>query len=412
MPLLNTRHRYGRVAQCLHWLTAALILSMLALGLWMTGLPATDQAEVSRTVFFYSLHKTLGIATLVVVLVRIGWAIGSAHPGLLNADRRLEAFAAAAVHWILYGAILLMPLSGWIQHAAHAGSAPIWWPPGLDLGQALPLVPRSTAVSHLFGALHEVLAWTIVGAIALHVAGALKHALVDRDDTLRRMLPVGRPATAVPPAAQPSAAGPFAAAALLFVAVFGVAAWLAGTGDPEARPAMAGGDAAQAGNWSVDSQASRLGIEVQLMGSTVSGAFESWTAAIRFDPEDLAGSRVSVDIDAASLRLGDVSEQAADAAYLDVASHPLARFEASSFRQLGPTDYEASGSLTLRGVTAPVTLPFDLQIDGDTATMSGRTQVDRLAFGIGAEAMPGEDTLGFPVDVVVELRATRKVAGQ
>lgn len=411
MPLLNSITTYGRIAQCLHWLTAALILSMLALGLWMTDLPTDDQAEVARAVFYYSLHKTLGIATLVVVLLRIGWAIVSVHPGLLNADRRMEAFAAAAVHWVLYGAILLMPLSGWGQHAALAGAAPIWWPAALDLGQGLPLIPVSVTLSQAFGIVHEALSWLIIGAVALHVAGALKHAVIDRDDTLRRMLPLGRAPTTVPPAAQPARPGPFAAAALLFVIVIGLSVGLGLYDSPTPRAAAPGTAAPAAGNWTVDPQTSRLGIEVQLMGSAVTGTFDSWTAAIVFDPQDLAGSRVSVTIDTASLRLGDVSEQAANPPYLDVASHPSARFEAAAFRQTGDATYEASGSLTLRGATAPVTLPFELRIDGDAAVMTGQAQLDRRVFGVGAEAMPGEDTLGFPVGVTVELNARRSPAG-
>ncbi|MFC3229532.1 cytochrome b/b6 domain-containing protein [Marinibaculum pumilum] len=420
MSILNTRDTYGRVAQCLHWLTAALILTLLALGLWMEDLPRETAAEVDRVVFYYGLHKVIGIATLAVVLVRIGWAIANPHPGLLNAGRRLEAFAASAIHWVLYGAILLMPVSGWLYHASHAGSAPILWPPGLDLGQGLPLVPKSHELSRFFGELHAALAWVIIAAIVLHVGGALKHAVIDRDETLRRMLPFARPPQAEPPAAQPRRLPPLAAAGLLFVVILAFAGWSASSTAPQdaggAQLAAADGtaadgnaaDGAPAGNWIVDPQASSLSILVQLMGSSVGGAFGSWEADIRFDPDDLPGSRVVVTIDTASLTLGDVSEQATGPAYLDSAGHPTARFEATTFRRLAEGRYEAVGDLTLRGVTAPVTLPFDLAIDGDTARMNGRTRLDRLTFAVGAEAMPDDDTLGFPVDIVVEVTATRR----
>ena len=167
-------------------------------------------------------------------------------------------------------------------------------------------------------------------------------------------------------------------------------------------------DGAPAGNWIVDPQASSLSILVQLMGSSVGGAFGSWDADIRFDPDDLPGSRVVVTIDTASLTLGDVSEQATGPAYLDSAGHPTARFEADTIRPLAEGRYEAVGELTLRGVTAPVTLPFELAIDGDTARMNGRTRLDRTTFAVGAEAMPDDDTLGFPVDIVVEVTASRR----
>lgn len=435
MSLYNTPTSYGRIAQWLHWSVAVLILFLLALGLWMDSLPTTTQEEVARAAFLYSLHKTLGILTLLLVLLRIAWALVSVRPGLLNADRRLEAFAAVAIHWLLYGAILLMPLSGWLYHAAASGGAPIWWPFGLELGQGLPLVPKDRAVARFFGTLHWALSWVIIVAVALHVLGALKHALIDRDGTLSRMLPWGR-ATAVPPARQPSHVLPALAAILLLAAVIAVAAAMASDGyrPPAQAPAPAAssgatspdagspapavqaagsGPAIPAGGapaWIVDAGSSRLAIEVQLMGSAVAGSFAGWSADIRFDPEDLPASAVEVQVDIGSLSLGDVGEQALSPAYLDVAGHPTARFAATSFRRTGDGQYEAEGELTLRGRTAPVTLPFALVIEGEHARVRGRTRVDRLAFGVGAEAMPGDDTLGFPVEILVELSATRAAA--
>lgn len=409
MILRNTPATYGLVAQCLHWLVAALIALLLALGFWMTRLPLGDEAEVQRVVFFYSLHKTIGIATFVFVLLRLVWAAISVRPRPLNADRPLEAFAAASVHWLLYAAILLMPLSGWLHHAAHSATAPIWWPPGLSLGQELPLIPKSDSLSHLFGMVHQSLAWLILGILALHVGGALKHALIDRDGTLARMLPFVRPPAPAQAAAtrEGSHRAPFLAAMAVLTATLALAVALAlAEGMEGGGPWQAAGPAGP-GGWTVDHEESRLAIAVGLMGSRVSGRFERWDADIVFDPDATEGNRVEVRIDTASLRLGDVTEQARGPAYLDAEQFPEARFVAERFEHEGGTAWLALGRLSLRGQEAAVTLPFDLRIEGDHATMSGQVSLDRMTFGIGSEAMPGEDSLAFMVDVSVTLAARR-----
>ena len=113
--LLNTRERYGLVAQLLHWVTAAMVLTMLLLGIYMQQLPAAAAGEATTKYWWYSLHKTLGLATFLVAVVRIAWATVQPKPALLNADRKLETFAAVSVHWLLYSAIVVMPVTGWLH---------------------------------------------------------------------------------------------------------------------------------------------------------------------------------------------------------------------------------------------------------------------------------------------------------
>ena len=185
MPLTNTHSRYGGVTKFFHWVTALLILTLIALGVFAEDLPYDTDAELTRKAWFFSLHKTLGVLAFFVALARILWALIQPRPGLLNADKKLESFLAECVHWLLYGALVILPLSGWIGHAAASGFAPIWWP----FGQNLPMVPKSKAVEHLFATIHVLSGQILIGTILLHFAGALKHHYIDRDSTLRRMLP-------------------------------------------------------------------------------------------------------------------------------------------------------------------------------------------------------------------------------
>ncbi|MEC8575106.1 MAG: cytochrome b/b6 domain-containing protein, partial [Pseudomonadota bacterium] len=144
-----------------------------------------DQAVISRAVLLFSLHKTLGLALFATALLRILWALRQPKPAPLHPDRKAEVLAAEVVHWLLYGSLVLAPLSGWIHHAATTGYAPIWWP----FGQDLLFVPKSQAVADVFGGLHWLFVWTLAAALGLHIAGALKHQVIDKDATLARMLP-------------------------------------------------------------------------------------------------------------------------------------------------------------------------------------------------------------------------------
>jgi polyisoprenoid-binding protein YceI len=147
-----------------------------------------------------------------------------------------------------------------------------------------------------------------------------------------------------------------------------------------------------------------LSFAVKQMGSQLPGQFGLWSADIQFDEATKTG-QVTVTIDIASLTIGSVSDQAKGPQFFDAASHPTATFTAA-ITPNGP-DYTAAGTLTLHGITAPVTLPFTMTIAGDTATMQGTTTLDRRTFKIG-DAYPDESSVGFMAEVTVALTATRK----
>ena len=147
---LNTATSYGSVARVLHWLTALLILTEIPLGLIANRLPVSNDVELARAAQYFSLHKTVGVTIFAVALVRIAWALCQPRPAALHPERSIATFAASAVHWSLYLALVLVPLTGWISHAASTGFAPIWAP----IGQTLPFVPKSEGVAQIVGSLH------------------------------------------------------------------------------------------------------------------------------------------------------------------------------------------------------------------------------------------------------------------
>lgn len=393
MPASNTTSSYGSVARTLHWLTALLILTAIPLGLIANDM-AADAANIAQKTQLFSIHKTLGIAAFLVGLSRILWALSQTHPAPLHPERRAETWAAAFVHWSLYIAMMALPLTGWIEHAALDGFAPILWP----FGQDLPFVAKSEATAALFATLHEIFGKVLMISIALHILGALKHHFIDRDATLRRMT---RGSAVATPAAAPRSFTPLIAALAIYASGAGLTYAMLPT-VPETTTAAA--PAATGGNWQV-SQGS-LGFSVKQMGAAVDGSFATWTAEIEFDETVTEGEagRVTAVIDLGSVNLGSITDQVKSADILDVTKHPSAVFAAQILRK--GDAYSAEGTLTLHGVEKPLTLPFTLQITGDIAEMQGETGFDRRDFGIGA-GYKDESTVGFPVTIKIALTAKR-----
>lgn len=405
--LTNTESRYGGVTKGFHWLTALLILALIPLGIIAenlahaieSGARAPDQALVDRAVLLFSIHKTLGVAVFFVSLLRILWALSQPRPGLLNGDKPLESFAASTVHWLLYGSLVLVPLSGWVHHAATTGFAPIWWP----FGQSLPFVPKDEGWAETAGTLHTVLGWVLMGALALHVAGALKHHLIDGDATLRRMLP--GPARSIATARQPGHLAPLIGALAIWAAVLGSATAAGWVSLGVQRAAISTSLAAEGGNWQVQEGALRL--TVVQGGADVTGSFADWSAQIQYaDTPDATGrhGEVAVDIRTGTLSLGSVTSQATGPGYLDSAAHPLAEFRADIVRRAA--GLVAVGELSIREISVPVEMPFDLTIEGDSAQASGTLRVDRRDFNMGMD-VTDESSLAFGVEISFEVTAQR-----
>ena len=412
MQFKNTPQAYGSVTKSIHWLMFLMIVTVIPVGVIATDLaqeirdPAivSSTEDFSRAYLLFSLHKTLGIAIFLVALARILWALVQPRPGLLNPERRVEAFAAHMVHWLLYGSLLLVPLLGWMTHAATTGFAPIRWP----FGQSLPFVPKDPGLAITLAGIHVVLGRVMVLAIVLHVAGALKHAILDRDATLRRMLP-GR-ADAPPPPEQRHGIAPLLAAIGLWLAALGlgvgvgtIAPWVPTetTASQAPQPARTG----PASEWLVQDGA--LTISITQLGNRVQGQFATWSATIAFSDGPGPGvlGKVDVVIDIASLTLGSVGKQAMGPDFLDADFFPEASFSGEITRT--ETGYVATGPLTIRDTTMVVELPFDLTLEGDIATMEGRLSLNRLDYGIGA-GMADDASLGWLVDVAVSLTAQRQ----
>ena len=179
-------NRYTRVAVALHWAIAACILFNLVTGFFMEGLKGPAKHIV------VSLHASSGLTVLALSLVRIVWRLTHRPPPLDAHLSRLEKLLAEGVHGLLYVLMLAVPLAGWAISSAStrkgAGAA-LWllMPlPKIGLLDALPMAQKVAAHDSAVSA-HQAGAWILLGLLAAHVAGALKHQFIDRQPQFARM---------------------------------------------------------------------------------------------------------------------------------------------------------------------------------------------------------------------------------
>lgn len=175
MRLTDNADGYGAVTRWLHWGTAVLIGLMLLLG-WGGEAVPEDMEE-----WLMSVHVSLGIAVLALAGLRIGWRL--VNPSRPRSGTAMESRVAHWVQWLLLALLLALPVSGWLIVSAN-GFAPGFF----GLFSLPPLVGQSEWLHEVGEEIHELLPWVLVGVLALHVAGALKHHLIDADGTLKRML--------------------------------------------------------------------------------------------------------------------------------------------------------------------------------------------------------------------------------
>lgn len=172
-----------------------------------------------------------------------------------------------------------------------------------------------------------------------------------------------------------------------------------------AAPALA-----QPPSWTVDKAKSSVGFSGTYTGMEFKGQFEKWDAVIAFDPADLANSSAKVTFSTASAKTGDATKDDAlgQEEWLNPAKFPSATFTSTQITSSGGNNYVAKGTLTLKGKSLPASLPFTLTIAGNSATMQGKTTVDRLAYEIGTESDGSGTFVSKDIAIAVELVATRQ----
>lgn len=172
---MNARGHFTAFARLLHWSMAVLIMAMLFMGVGMV-------ASLSLRPVLLGLHRPIGIAILLLVLIRLVYRWRNPPPPLPRELPRAQVLAAKASHGVLYALMVAMPLLGW--SVLSAGGYPVPLVGSLHLP---PLVPHDPALYAALRAAHGVLGYTLFGLVLAHLAGALHHAWVRRDGVFEAM---------------------------------------------------------------------------------------------------------------------------------------------------------------------------------------------------------------------------------
>ncbi|CAG0975177.1 Cytochrome b561 [Methylophilaceae bacterium] len=195
---MNHSTRYTRTAIILHWLIAIGLIFMFALGWFMTDLPREGAKsssydlfdlgiytwqlaeEVTPRTFYFNLHKSVGITLLALIAFRVLWRFTHRPPALPASLAAWEKRLAELAHKLLYVLMVVMPVSGLIM-GLYSKYGVKWF--GIDILPGL----DDKGIRETFLTVHEWVGVIFALLIILHIAGAFKHKLIDKDETLKRM---------------------------------------------------------------------------------------------------------------------------------------------------------------------------------------------------------------------------------
>ena len=179
----NDEFTWGAVAKSFHWVVAALILGQLVL-----GKVADEMALSPQKLDLFVWHKSIGVSILLLALFRLLWRAGNAPPAPPQGIPRWETLSARIGHALLYLLLIAVPISGWwISDSSRIPFRAFWIVPMPDW------LPTDRAIQEAAEDVHGMLIIALLAVLAVHVAAALRHHFLLRNDTLRRMLPWREP---------------------------------------------------------------------------------------------------------------------------------------------------------------------------------------------------------------------------
>jgi cytochrome b561 len=172
--------RYTGAAVVFHWIVAAMVLALIGLGLYMTDIP---RGTPERT-FFYNLHKSIGLTTAILVIIRLWWRMKNPPPPLPATVPGWQVRASRISHVLLYVCLIVMPLSGF--SASQFTKFGVTY---FGLFKIPPMGYENKEIYDFLQGIHGVTAALLITLVLIHIAAALKHLIVDKDRVFQRMLP-------------------------------------------------------------------------------------------------------------------------------------------------------------------------------------------------------------------------------
>jgi len=173
--------KYPLSSRVLHWLMSVIVLFLLGLGIYMADFLSKESPNRME---IYDLHKSLGVVVLILVFLRIINRLIFRAPALPVALPKYEKILAHITHYSIYLLLILIPLSGYLMSNSFG------FPVHLFSVEMPVLVQKNFELAPLFAELHEIFAYSLIGLLALHIAGVIKHRFFDlpENDSLKRMI--------------------------------------------------------------------------------------------------------------------------------------------------------------------------------------------------------------------------------
>jgi cytochrome b561 len=169
---------YTSTARFLHWLTAAIILVIVPMGIVMANMELGKLGDV-----LFDIHRSLGFLLLPLAIWRVWYRLTHPVPALPPDIPGYQVLAAEATHWALYALLLAQPVIGWIATSAYGAKISILW-----LFTLPPIWPQNESVSDAMFALHRWLGFLMAGILVVHIAAACFHHFVRKDNVMTRMV--------------------------------------------------------------------------------------------------------------------------------------------------------------------------------------------------------------------------------
>ena len=390
---MTQRNEYTSLAKWLHWLVAALILVQYLL------IELAERAEhanqVVKQLGIIANHKSIGITILLIAIIRLMYRFRHAAPELPSSMPTWQRRASDASHFLLYGFLFALPITGWLMSSASAYS--VSW---FNLVALPDFIAPDKHNAELLLLIHTRLSDALVVLAGLHVVAAVKHHVIDKDTVLVRIL---------------SKTSVTAAVVLLLVSVVFLGGFKTNKGpasrspatqsEPALAPPVQLADSALA-VWQIDYATSYVQFNGEQAGAPFTGRWQQWEGKLQFDETQLAASRFDVSIDITSVSSNDEERDQTilSADFFDVSMFPRARFQAQRFvaREAG---FTASGNLTIKGISQPTDLLFNVIRTGDRVTLTGTAVLDRHAWDIGIGDWADPTWVGSEVTVKVRVDA-------
>jgi len=392
---------YTRVAKLLHWLIAGLIIVQYILA------ELAERADTSRDVVsqlaLLANHKSIGMTVLFLSVLRFSWRLFNKPP--VPVDMPVwQIRASHLTHWLIYGLIFALPLTGWLMSSANAYS--VSW---FNVFVFPDLVGSDKALAQFFNNTHTWLSDGLFVLVVVHALAALKHHFFDKDVTLKRM------------------ASPVMYGVLLVTIIISLISF--GRVFPTDKPSVVEvnvNDSLRDGSvvntierkevalsdlplWNIDYDQSYIRFTADQAGAPFDGNWTKWTAQMQFDPNALTSSGFDVLIETSNVDSGDDERDAYIVGndFFDTSKHQTARFFTNTFTALGGEKFSADALLSIKGLSKRVEFTFTVTKIKGMTVLEGSATLDRLAWNVGMGDWQDATWVGH--DVLVSVKVVAKL---